>query len=120
MAAGFDDGLIRVLLSGWKEPASVSIEAVDTIRGVNPQVTLKGDTLRHIVTDGRIPFMSAIRITSEGVTQAIYLSDVTSVHQRRSKNAKWVFLGLGGITDAFVLYLVSNIQIGPDRSRDIR
>jgi hypothetical protein len=95
---GFDTGVMRVDFPGWNDPASVLVEAIDTIR-YNNSTFLDGDVLRNLMSAGQVPFNSAIIIATTHGSQAIPLGEILEVRQPIPHNAKWYCLGLGAVLD---------------------
>lgn len=109
---GFDTGVLHVQFPGWNEPASVFVEAIDTIRDNNSTI-MEGDVLRRLMSTGQVPFQSAIIVASEAGTQAILLDEVLRIRQPVSHSARWSGLAIGAVADVVLIIGISTMKIGP-------
>jgi hypothetical protein len=109
---GLDTGIMRVDLPGWKQPAGVFVESVDTIRYGNSHF-VTGDALRQLMSNGQVPLNSAIFITNKQGTHAVQLSEILVVREPIGHDEKWGGLGVGLAIDIVAILVIKQLGPGP-------
>ena len=79
----------------------------------------RGYTINKLIENGHVPLKTGARIAAETGSYKVPIEDIEYI-EYRTKNAKWVFLGLGLVIDALIVIAVASADWeGPSGQIDL-
>ena len=106
---GFDFNYVAVQLNGGTEPGLVDLRSITTIMDSDGNL-IEGKTIRNLISEGRIPLMSAIVIQNlfqnENDSTRVTMDEVSQIELQVKKSGKLTGFLVGAAVDvAVVIYL---------------
>ena len=106
---GFDFNYVAVQLNARTEPIRVNLGIITTIMDSDGNL-IEGETVRNLISEGRIPLMSAIVIQNlfqnENDSTRVTMDEVSQIELQVKKSGKLTGFLVGAVVDvAFFVYL---------------